>query len=505
MSRSILGRAAALLACCIVTAAPALGVDAATAAFTTSHSAEIRGGTLRYTATVEEFAIADASGAPALRLFSTSYVRTDVRDAASRPVVFLFNGGPSFAAIGVHMQFGPIHETPADAPRFAANPDSLIDVADLVVFDPAETGFSRVLRESARPYFYSVRGDADSLAQLVVQWTERHARKTSPLYLLGESYGSIRQVVAGSILRERGVALRGQVIFGDSIFLAETSRRSHNIVSTAVSLPLLALTAAYHGKADRKGRTDAEFLDEVYAFSIDEYLVALAKGASLPPRERAAVAAKLQAYTGIPASYYEQNGLAIAKQEFNRRLLDGKLLNANDTRLAAPLPPPPKNQDEASKQQIGNLLDPYERRYRAYMANELGAKVPGVEYRIQAPGSFESWNWGVGCSPMLATAGLCSPGGTQPTPFNDYDWPDMLRKQFDDPSFRTMIVAGYYDGLSSIGTHRYLASQLYFPADRFSIREYPAGHMTAEDPVVRPKVLQDVRDFLTKGAAQPPK
>jgi carboxypeptidase C (cathepsin A) len=494
-----------LVASCSAAFAANAAEPAATA-FASTHVATVRGAPLRFTATVEEFRIADASGTPALRLFATSYVRTDARDPASRPVVFLFNGGPSFAAIGVHMQFGPIHDAASDgAPRFAANPDSLIDVADLVVFDPAETGFSRVLRESARPYFYSVQGDADSLAQLVAKWTERHDRKSSPLYLLGESYGSIRQVVAGSILRERGIPLRGQVIFGDSIFLAETSRRSHNIVSTAVSLPLLALTAAYHGKADRRGRTDAEFLDEVYAFSIGEYLLALAKGASLPPRERAAIAAKLEAYTGIPAAYYEQNGLSIAKQEFNRRLLDGKLLNANDTRLAAPLPPPPTNQAEASKQQIGNLLDPYERRYRAYMAGELGVKLPGVDYRIMAPGSFESWNWGAGCSPMLATAGLCSPGGTQPTPFNDYDWPDVLKKQFDDPSFRTMIVAGYYDGLSSIGTHRYLASQLYFPADRFTIHEYPAGHMTAEDPAVRPKVLQDVRDFLTQPTGGPAK
>jgi carboxypeptidase C (cathepsin A) len=499
-------------------ATTAASTSASPVAFTSAHATRIAGQPVRFTATVEDFVVRDRSGVPGARLFSTSYVRSDVRDPSARPVVFMFNGGPSFAAIGVHMQFGPIHEAPesegtgpaaGDAPlrgssttpppiRFAANPDSLLDAADLVVFDPAETGFSRVLRDEARPYFYSVQGDADSLAQLVVQWIERHGRRASPLYLLGESYGSIRQTVAGAILRERGVPLRGQVIFGESLFLTETSRRSHNIVSTAVSLPLLALTAAYHGKADRRGRTDAQLLDEVYAFAIGEYLVALAKGASLTAVERSAMAAKLEAYTGIPAAYYERNGLAIAKQEFNRRLLDGKLLNANDTRIATPLPRPPKNQAEASRQQIGDLLDPYERRYRAYMANELGVRLPGIEYRIQAPESFEAWNWGGGCSPMLSTAGLCNPAGTQPTPFNDYDWPDVLRRQFDDPAFRTMVVAGYYDGLSSIGTHRYLASQLYFPADRFEIREYPAGHMTAEDAAVRPQVLKDVRDFLMR-------
>jgi hypothetical protein len=59
-----------------------------------------------------------------------------------------------------------------------------------------------------------------------------------------------------------------------------------------------------------------------------------------------------------------------------------------------------------------------------------------------------------------------------------------------------MIVAGYYDGLSSIGTHRYLAAQLGYPQDRFSIHEYAAGHMTAGDPKAQPKVASDIRAFL---------
>jgi hypothetical protein len=58
-------------------------------------------------------------------------------------------------------------------------------------------------------------------------------------------------------------------------------------------------------------------------------------------------------------------------------------------------------------------------------------------------------------------------------------------------------VSSYYDGLSSIGTHRYLAAQLGFPRDRFAIHEYAAGHMTAADPKARPQVAQNIRNFLT--------
>ncbi len=473
--------------------------------FVTQHVTSLAGHKIPYTATVEEFVVNDKAGRPALSLFTTSYVRSDVGAANSRPVVFLFNGGPSAAAIGVHLQFGPEHEAHArseqgqGAPtRFENNPYSLIDVADLVVFDPAETGYSRILNEADRAYFYSTAGDCDSLAQLVVAWLQRHARAQSPLYLLGESYGSVRQVVTGSLLAKRGVSLSGQIIMGDSIFLMETSRRTHNIISTAVSLPLLAMTAAYHGKADKHGKSDAAFLDEVYAFAMTDYLLALSKGYTLAASEQHTIASRLAAYTGIPADYYLTHGLTIAKQDFNRQLLAGKLLDANDTRIARPLPPPPKNSADARQQRNGDPMEPYHKVYQDYMTRELQVNLPGVDYQVMAPGSFDDWDWGPGCNDYLQSAGLCNPNSTHPSVFVDYDWPEMLKRQFANPKLRAMIVAGYYDGLSSIGTHRYLAAQLGYPRDRFSIHEYAGGHMTAGDQRAQPEVASDIRAFLTK-------
>ena len=519
------GTWALLIACLPFWTLGAGAVDHSTQAprrsFVTTHVTQIGGHEIRYVATVEEFIVNNKAGHPALSLFTTSYVRSDVSLTASRPVVFLFNGGPSAAAIGVHMQFGPEEDAPtastatggtgtststsptasassaAATTHFVHNPYSLIDVADLVVFDPAETGFSRILNDADLPYFYSTAGDCDSLAQLVVAWLHDHARTQSQVYLLGESYGSVRQVVTGSLLAKRGVTLSGQIILGDSIFLTETSRRTHNIISTAVSLPLLAMTAAYHGKADKKGKTDAAFLDEVYAFGMSDYLLALSKGYSITDTEKHAIAARLAAYTGISADYYMSHGLTIAKQEFNRQLVAGKLLNANDTRIATALPPPPKNQEEAQKQQAGDLLDPYHRIYSDYMHQALQVRLPGRDYRVSAPGSFESWDWGPGCNDYLQSAGLCNSDSVHPSVFADYDWPEMLKRQFANPKLRVMIVAGYYDGLSSIGTHRYLAAQLGYPKDRFAIHEYAAGHMTAADPQAQPLVAAEIHKFLT--------
>jgi carboxypeptidase C (cathepsin A) len=490
-----------LILVCVGFWSETLHAENALRSFATQHTTVVDGRKLPYSATVEEFIINDKAGAPALSLFATTYFRDHVSKLDDRPVVFMFNGGPSAAALGLHLQFGPERDARGDSPpsgatRFEANSYSLLDVADLVVFDPAETGFSRLLNEADRPYFYSTEGDCDSLAQLVIAWRQRHQRAESPLYLLGESYGSIRQVVTGSLLAKKGVSLAGQIILGDSIFLQETSRRTHNIVSSAVSLPLLAMTAAYHGKADKKGKSDADFLNEVYDFAMNDYLLALSKGYTIRESDKQAIAQRLAAYTGIPAEYYLTHGLTIAKQDFNRELLQGQMLNANDTRIASPLEPPPKNEAEAEKQQIGNMLDPLRRIYTDYFLNELKVNLPGLDYRLMAPHSFEQWDWGNGCNKYLLSAGLCNPDSPHPSVFTDYDWPETLKSQFADPKFRVMIVAGYYDGLSSIGTHRYLAAQLGYPADRFSIHEYAAGHATAGDPVAQPQVARDIRSFI---------
>jgi hypothetical protein len=80
----------------------------------------------------------------------------------------------------------------------------------------------------------------------------------------------------------------------------ETSRRTNNIISYAVSVPMMAMAAAYHGKADKKGRTDQEFADEVYSWAMSDYLLALAKGHTISKADSGRIAEQLAAYERAP-------------------------------------------------------------------------------------------------------------------------------------------------------------------------------------------------------------
>src|SRR6185312_4959302 len=99
----------------------------------------------QYSAIVERFIEDDGAGKPALSLIVTSYLREGIPDEARRPVIFVFNGGPSGSSSGLHMQLGPQQPKPGSAgearsPAFIDNPDSPLDAADQGFFAPAETG-----------------------------------------------------------------------------------------------------------------------------------------------------------------------------------------------------------------------------------------------------------------------------------------------------------------------------------------------------------------------------
>ena len=107
------------------------------------------GKTASYSAIVSETIIPNKNGLPAGSMVTTSYVRDDVEDYGMRPVLFAFNGGPGSSSSMLHMScLGPkkIVSTPHGR-DLTDNPNSPLDVADLVFIDPVDTGFSKPISE----------------------------------------------------------------------------------------------------------------------------------------------------------------------------------------------------------------------------------------------------------------------------------------------------------------------------------------------------------------------
>jgi carboxypeptidase C (cathepsin A) len=394
-------------------------------------------------------------------------------------VIFAFAGGPSNASTAYHMRLlgpkrimDPEPEHASEGSRIVDNPDCMLDIADIVLIDPAETGFSRILPGGQRSYFYSVNGDVASIEQFITRWLQAHARESSPRYVMGGSYGSVRVVrMAWDFLRA-GHPVDGIIMTGNATMEQETV----GPLGFATSLPTLTMVALYHGAIDRAGRSDSAIVNEAYRFAMREYLGVLSTVYDLTPAERATWAATLHARTGISAEYFLANDLAISNRSFMRQLLKDKglvLSSVYDGRLTAPASAasPPTSAD----------LD----LFRQYMKDQLGVSYPMNEYAASAPNTSA---WDYSGPPGVRSVTRADRGN---------DWPAMLAEVMaKDPHVRLYSANGYYDMQAPLGQARYLFSRTKLPRDRIVVREAPGAHGLYTDPPTAAKIAGDLRRML---------
>ena len=163
---------------------------------TTTHTVDLPGRSLTFTATAGSVRLFDDKGDAQADIAYTSY-QLDGIDRTARPVTFLFNGGPGAASawlqIGANgpwrLAINADSVTPSASPDLQPNAETWLDFTDLVYIDPVGTGYSRFVAtgEEVRRRFFSVDGDAAAVALVIRRWLEKHDRLLSPKYVAGES------------------------------------------------------------------------------------------------------------------------------------------------------------------------------------------------------------------------------------------------------------------------------------------------------------------------------
>lgn len=461
--------------------------------FVTSHAGVFNGKEVEYTARLAETVVSNDDGDATASIYSTDYI-ADVENQADRPIIFMWNGGPIAASQMLHMAgFGPKRLiAPSDVnqpiePPFEVkdNVHTLLDVADLVFVDPAGTGFSRILAAGSKDYFYSTQGDAESIAQFIRNWLAANERQSSPVFIAGTSYGSIRAAVVAGLLAETENPLDGVILFSQGVNLVETTQRHHNLVGYASNMSQLAAIAWFHGRTAYQDKSVFELIDEAQAFAMSDYLTAIAKGRDIPDRELRRVAKRLAAFTGMDAAYYIENKLLVTKPQFRRDFMkkENMLLAASDARYAFPA------DAEASSNPTVQGASAV---HREHLENFLRVDLPLEKYRSFAQ-DVEDWDYG-GSSTLNREP---APLGAARSVFADFDWSAGLVKAFEaKPSFRLFIGTGVYDSLTTAGPARLLASDINFPGDRVERHEYEGGHSFYSDDAAFERLADDLRAFI---------
>lgn len=464
--------------------------------FETRHEGVFNGEEIEYTARLGETIIKNDDGEPVASFYSTDYVANDIQDRSARPVIFIWNGGPIAASTQLHMAgFGPkrlIAPTDPEAPigppfETKDNTHTLLDIADLVFVDPAETGFSRRLPAGSKDYFYSTPGDGESIVRFIQTWLDENDRAASPVFVMGTSYGSIRAAVVAGLLAETDNPLDGVILFSQGVNLVETTQRHHNLVGYASNLSQLAAIAWFHGRSAYQNKSVYDVIDKAQAFAMSDYLTAIAKGRDISDREMQRVAERLSDFLGMDVDYFIENDLLFTKPQFRRDFMkeDNMVLASSDARYAYPADGEPLSNPTA--QGAPHV-------HEDHLQNFLQVDLSVEEYRGFAP-DIEDWDYG-GSSTI--TRQKASPGAARSV-FADYDWSADLVESFKaKPTFRLFIATGVYDTLTTAGPARMLASDVNFPDERVELHEYEGGHSFYGNDDTFERLADDLRDFITQ-------
>lgn len=462
----------------------------------TSHTVRINGRDIKYTATVGTIPIRLDNGAVQARMFFVAYTK-DGEDSRTRPISFLYNGGPGSATIWLHMgSFAPRHVRMAEegfqpAPPFHLddNDNSLLEATDLVFVDAISTGYSRTAPGVSSTPFHGQEGDIRAFGEFISGWVTAYNRWGSPKYLMGESYGTIRSAgLAAELQGRHGIELNGIVMISPLLTYLTLSPSPANDVAWAANIQTFTADAWYHQRlpADLQAKTIKQVVDESRAFAWGEYLTALARGSTLSDAERAAMAAKLSRFTGLSTQFILDANLRVSAGRFRKELLRDQRLTIGrlDGRFTS------LDLDAAGEQQEFDpsnqaLSGAYLAMFQDYLRNEL------------------QWT---------SDLHYASPGRVQPWTYDQnrfMDKTEALRGAMTrNPFLRVMVVIGYYDMATIMGGAEHNFTHLAYDrqvTDRVSYGYYEGGHMMYIRPSAHRQLTQDiakfVREAMPEGAA----
>ncbi|MGC2391357.1 MAG: hypothetical protein WA621_18340, partial [Candidatus Acidiferrum sp.] len=295
----------------------------------TDHTIRIGGQTISYKATASTTLLKNEKGDATGLMYSVAYTRSDVKDLTTRPVSFLYNGGPGSATMWLHMgAFGPRRVwtvdgtfTPPAPYKLVDNTESLLDKTDLVFIDAMGTGYSHAVCKTEPKDFYGIDEDIDAFGQFIDTYLSRNDRWNSPKFLIGESYGTFRSAALGNYLQNHyTIHLNGIVLISSVLDLSTITFPTGDDRSFVYYLPSYAAVAWYHKVLKDQPADLPAFVEEARKYAQGEYSAALFKGAELPADEKAAVAKKLSSFTGLSEDYIMKADLRVSLPQFMAEL-----------------------------------------------------------------------------------------------------------------------------------------------------------------------------------------
>lgn len=453
----------------------------------TTHNTTVKGVNFSYTATTGTQPVWNKNGEPIATLYYTYYKRNAIKNTAERPIVISFNGGPGSASVWMHIAYtGPkvlkIDDEgyPIQPYGIKDNPNSILDVADIVYVNPVNTGYSRMIANKEgklpkRETFFGINADIKYLAEWINTFITRNQRWESPKYIIGESYGGTRVMgLANELQNNQWMYLNGVILVSPADYkLYSTSQP----VYSSLNLPYFTAAAWYQNmlSPDLQQKDLIEILPDAEHYAINTLMPALAKGGFISKNEKQDVAKKMAYYSGLSEKFILQNNLDIPTSSFWKELLrdkTGQTIGRLDSRYLG-----------IDKREAGASTD-----FNPELTSWMHSFTPAINYYIREHLNFKT-------DVKYNMFGDVHPWDRR----NDNTREGLRQAMAKNPYLKVLIQSGYYDGATTYFGAKYTMWQIDPSGkmkDRFTYKGYRSGHMMylRHDDLI--SANDDLREFI---------
>lgn len=449
----------------------------------THHRARVGGQEIAYTATAANYIIRDDAGTPKATFFFVAYTKDGVSDPSTRPVSFVYNGGPGSASLFTHMGLGPRRVVlepdgrgmPAPY-RIEDNRDSFLDATDLVFVDAISTGYSRPAPGQNPNQFHGVIEDANWFADFIFQYITRTQRWSSPKYLIGESYGTTRSAELSGVLQERHQMYLNGIVLLSTVAFSSWGADDRD----TFFLPTYITSAWYHHllAPDLQNLSITEIAQKAREFAHGEYAQALDKGDQLTPEEYHKVVQDMAHFTALSPKFIEDCNLRVSSFRWFKEL-------------------------ERSKRRTVGRLDS---RFEGIDSDAAGERAQYDASEASYEGAFVAtfldyvrrelkWNSDAYYTVTARVRPWDQTGNTEVA--------EVLRSAMTQESYlKVLVLCGYYDlatpfnGIEQTVNHMGLDPTV---RKNISFAYYESGHMVYIDQKADDKLHRDVDNFINSG------
>jgi carboxypeptidase C (cathepsin A) len=498
--------------------------DAVERSAQSKHEIQLHGKRFDYLATAGHLNIVDPNTTDAnASFFYVAYTKDGAAGAASRPVTFFYNGGPGSSSVWLHLgSYGPrrldinalnlYHPLPGDVTGvvpnfpFVDNEETLLDTTDLVFVDAIGTGYSQAVEPRTNLDFWSVDTDAAAFRDFVIRYLDANQRKSSPLYLFGESYGGPRTAVLSRLLTEAnylpaGIVLQSPMLNLNASCTSDTSGSATKNIPCAGFFPSYAAVAA-HFKPSLilPGKSLAEYLEQdVIAYVAGTYKPAweayLASRKSPPTtkvldditvtmKTRFGVELKPQTANKMPMGtpYNPQPDTVYSES----MMFKGKELGRFDARVAVDSHSRWAKEGDPASTLLNNS---YAANIKDYLNTQLNYAASSV-YALHTDAS-SAWNFthkinGKNSMGVLGRADTV---------------PDLQGALRGNPNMKILAMSGYHDLATPFYQTKLDLDRLTGKErDNLTLKNYEGGHMVYLTPASRVQARGALKVFYRNGS-----